>query len=509
VSPAPVEDRAIAEQRDLLREWVRRRHGDEPIRFVETHVSILAIGVDRVWKLKKSVRFPFVDLSTRELRRRNAEREVALNRRFAPDVYLGVVALDDERDEVVVEMRRMPDDRRLSVVAAGPVERARRCVDEIADRLVHLHADAPSAPEIDRAAQRDAIVELWDQSVGEMRAFAGSLVDASTLDCVAADAHTYAAGREALFARRIADRRVRDGHGDLLADDVFCLDDGPRFLDCLEFDDHLRYADVVADVAFLAMDLERLGHRDLAARLFDAYRRESGDWWPESLGDFYVAYRALVRSKIACLAVAGGDADGGENARRLLGLVTERLARGRVRLVLVGGAPATGKTTFARELGRRTGWTVLHSDEVRKRLAGLEPTMSAADDLDAGLYSSEWTARTYQSMIDAAGRSLSGGESVILDASWSDARQREHAVTLAHATSSALHAFRLSVPAGLADARARLRTESRTDASDASTRLTGPLRARFSPWPEATALDATTPVDAIATSVLDGLGIPS
>ena len=364
------------------------------------------------------------------------------------------------------------------------------------------------APQIDRAARRDAVVELWDASLAEIRAFAGSVVDTETLDRVAADSHTYAAGREDLFERRIADRRVCDGHGDLLADDVFCLDDGPRFLDCLEFDDQLRYGDVVADLAFLAMDLERLGHRDLAVRLFDSYRRQSGDSWPESLGDFYVAYRALVRAKIACLSVADGRIDNGENARTLLDLAAAHLAHGRVRLVLVGGSPATGKTTLARDLGRRTGWTVLHSDEVRKRLAGIEPTTSAADDLDVGLYSPEWTSRTYHSMIDTADRSLAGGQSVILDASWSDERQRERAVTLARSTSSSLHAFRLSVPAEIADARARSRTESRTDASDASTRLTGPLRARFTSWPDAVELDATMTRDAIVASVLEHVGFP-
>ncbi|HEY5172388.1 MAG TPA: hypothetical protein VIK54_11750, partial [Acidimicrobiia bacterium] len=132
---------------------------------------------------------------------------------------------------------------------------------------------------------------------------------------------------------------------------MYCLDDGPRFLDCLEFDDQLRYGDVLADVAYLATDLERLGHRELADHLLDRYRQLTADSWPTSLADLYIAYGATVRSKVACLSASAVGSPGSaavRTARRLLGLAAAHLAQGRVRLVLVGGAPATGKTTLAR-----------------------------------------------------------------------------------------------------------------------------------------------------------------
>ena len=235
---------------------------------------------------------------------------------------------------------------------------------------------------------------LWASNLEELRPFAGPVLDPRTCERVGADASRYLSGRASLLADRVAGGRIRDGHGDLLADDVFCLTDGPRVLDCLEFDDGLRFGDVLADLAFLAMDLERLGRRDLAARLLDCYRERTGDHWPVSLEHFYIAYRALVRTKVACLRVSD-DADSATDARALLALAASHLDAAQVRLVLIGGPPATGKSTLARAVSAISGWSVLRSDEVRKELAGLESATSAADRLGHGLYTESWTERTY------------------------------------------------------------------------------------------------------------------
>ena len=180
----------------------------------------------------------------------------------------------------------------------------------------------------------------------------------------------YIAGRRGLLTRRIAEGWVRDGHGDLLAEDVFCLDDGPRFLDCLAFDDRLRHADVLADAAFLAMDIEAHGAEGLGRLMLEAWSRALGETHPASLADHYVAYRAHVRAKVACLRHLQGDPEAAHEARRLHELCLRHLEQARVRLVLVGGAPGTGQSTVAAALGERTGWHVLRSDVVRARVAG-------------------------------------------------------------------------------------------------------------------------------------------
>lgn len=150
-----------------------------------------------------------------------------------------------------------------------------------------------------------------------------------------------------MFAERIRAGRVVDGHGDLLADDIFCLDDGVRILDCLEFDDRLRWLDGLDDACFLAMDLERLGLPDLARRFTSWYAEYSGDPAPESLRHHYVAYRAFVRAKVACLRARAGDGQAAAEAWQLAGMTLGHLRAGAVSLVLVGGLPGTGKTTLA------------------------------------------------------------------------------------------------------------------------------------------------------------------
>jgi len=424
--------RGGAHRRQLL-DWLRERDPAQPVTIVEPHISILAFQGDHVYKLKKAVHFPFIDLSTPEQRRADCEREVALNRRLAPDVYLGVEAVTDDEGVVVdhvVVMRRMPDASRLSLLAShGDV--AVPCIDRLAGLIAHFHHGAPTGGAVDAAATRDAVAQLWERELAEYpvsRANIAPLVG------------RFLAGRAPLFEARIRAGRARDGHGDLLADDVFCLADGPRVLDCLEFDEQLRFGDVLADVAFLAMDLERLGRRDLAERFLERYGVSTHDDWPASLAHFYIAYRAHVRSKIAAL---GGYE---HTAGRLLALAHDHLERGRVRLVLVGGPPATGKTTVARGIAAVTGWPVIRSDEVRKELAGLVSSDAAAAPLDERLYSPEWTELTYESLCERARALLANGRSVVLDASWSTQRWRASAAQAVVETSSDLVALRSTHP---------------------------------------------------------------
>ena len=158
-------------------------------------------------------------------------------------------------------------------------------------------------------------------------------------------------------------------------------DDGPRILDCLEFDDRLRWGDVLLDVGFLAMDLERLGRPDLARMFLDWYREFSAETHPSSLEHHYIAYRALVRSKISCLR---GGADDQIEALDYLAQCQHHLLDARVQLIVIGGLPGTGKSTLARGLGDELGWPVLRSDEIRKEQVGLDPTSAIAGTLRRG-----------------------------------------------------------------------------------------------------------------------------
>ncbi|HVX17417.1 MAG TPA: AAA family ATPase [Acidimicrobiales bacterium] len=470
----------------------------------ETHSGVVFFVGDRAYKLKKPVQFGFLDFRSREAREAVCHREVELNRRLAPDVYLGVADVygpDGRPIDHLVAMRRLPADRRLTHLvesSAGAADQLRR----LAHVLAAFHARAATAPEIDRAAGRDALATRWQANAAEMTPFVGSLLDSDAVGRAAMLAERYLAGRGPLFEARVADGRARDGHGDLLADDIFCLDDGPRVLDCLEFDDQLRWGDALADVAFLAMDLERLGRPDLAAAFLGQYREVASDTWPASLAHHYVAYRALVRCKVACLRSTQGDGDSSDQARQLLRMTVDHLEAARVRLVVVGGPPGTGKSTLARGLGDALDAVVLRSDEVRKQRAGLDPATAAGAPLGRGIYSDAATEATYRTLLVEARTCLRGGLNVVLDASWSDARWRDEARRLAGDAVADLHELRCTVPRALAVARLEARAARGGDASDADAAVAEAMAASEAPWPTAMEVDTSASPGEVVASVL-------
>ena len=479
------------------------RHMPPPPRadVCETHTAIVFFAGDRAYKVKKPVDLGFLDYTSRAARQNACEREVALNRRFAPDVYLGLGEFsspDTETAEPLVVMRRMPTDRRLSrlVREGGGTDDVLRAV---ARHLAAWHAEAPRGPDVDEQGTRDALSSRWEASFAQVHALAddGSVPEGMTE--TERLVRRYLAGRERLFASRIEQGRVVDGHGDLLAEDIFCLDDGPRVLDCLEFDDRLRYVDGLDDAAFLAMDLEQLGAPEAAAYFLAQYSEHSGDPAPASLWHHYVAYRAFVRAKVS-LIQAGQGAPGAQSAsRRLVSATLRHLRTSAVCLTQVGGLPGSGKSTLAAALADRLGVTLLSSDRVRKELAGLPAEQFAAADYGEGLYTPEWTARTYATLLDRAAALLSAGESVVLDATWSDQAQREAAQRVAERTSTDLVALHCHVPDDVSAARLRARASG---PSDADLGIATAMAAREPAWPEAVAVDTSGSLESAVARAL-------
>ena len=469
----------------------------------ETHISIVFFVGDRAYKLLKPVHTDFLDHSTPERRQAAARREVELNSRVAPDVYLGVAQIDlgDGEAEPAIVMRRMPADRRLEDVIDRGDEPD--CLRAVARAVASLHASAPPLDARSAAAALDAVPALWRGTIEECLRLADlGPIDPERLVELGRLGTRYLAGRTDLLEARLAAGHLRDGHGDLQAADIFCLDDGPRILDCLAFDDALRHGDVLADIAFLAMDLERLGHAAAAETLMRRYREFSFEHHPRSLEHHYVAYRALVRTKVALLRAEQGDAEAGPLARAYLHVAEARLRRGRVRLVLVGGAPGVGKSTLAQSLSDATGASLLRSDELRKDLAGMGHAQRADADFGEGLYRPEMTDRVYGKLIERAGELLGLGRSVILDASWSSEAARADARLAAARTESEVIEIRADCPPEVAAARIRARRAGGRDASDADVTVAAELRERFEPWPTARGVDTSqSPEDATRQAV--------
>jgi uncharacterized protein len=463
--------------------------GSEPFADVaETPSAAVYFAGDRAVKLKKPVDLGFLNFTSRAARELACAREVELNKRFAPDVYLGVAEVRDPAGAVcdhLVVMRRMPARRRLSVLVRsgepldGPVRKVARI-------LAAAHASAPRSPLISAAGSADALRARWAANISQTAATPGRLLTADALAEIERLETAYLAGRGELLQARIDGGRVVDGHGDLLADDIYCLDDGPRILDCLDFDDQLRWLDGLDDVACLAMDLERIGAGELARRFANWYAEFAGDVPPASLLHHYVAYRAFVRAKVACIKASEGTVEAGRDARQLGELTMRHLRAGTVSLVLVGGLPGTGKSTLAAAVADRLGWPVLNSDRVRKELAGLPAEASARSAFGTGIYTPSWTSRTYEELLRRAGELLSLGESVILDASWSSAQARSAAVGLARERHA--HVVPLRCEASAEATKRRLAGRG-LGPSDADADLARELARTADLWPEATAVD--------------------
>jgi aminoglycoside phosphotransferase family enzyme len=473
-----------------------------PAAIRETHSAVVVFIGDRAYKVKKPVDLGFLDFRTREAREAVCHLEVDLNRRLSPDVYLGVadvVGPDGTVSDHLVVMRRMPEDRRLStlVLAGAPVEAELRRIAHVM-AVFHAAADAPEAARV--AAGRSALAARWEANLEVMERAAGSVLDDAAVARVALLARRYLAGRGPLLQARLDAGRARDGHGDLLADDVFCLPDGPRILDCIEFDEELRYGDVLADVAFLAMDLERLGRPDLGTLFLATYRELTGDAWPASLAHHHVAYRAGVRAKVTCIrheqATGAARAAARDEAQQLLALTGRHLEAGRVRLVVVGGLPAMGKSTVAAGVADALGAVHLRSDEVRKELAGLPASTSAAAPVGEGIYDERATTATYQALLERAGTLLGLGESVVLDATFHAPRWRSAAARLAETTVADLTELRCVAPMEVAVARAARRSMAATDMSDADETVVRAMADTEAAWPSATTIDTNAAPDA-------------
>jgi aminoglycoside phosphotransferase family enzyme/predicted kinase len=471
----------------------------------ETHISVLFFLGDRAYKWKKPVKFDFLDHSTRAARERACHREVELNRRIAPDVYEGVadvVGPDGQMSDHLVVMRRLPDERRLAQLVMARAADLDAELEAIAAVVADFHGRADRNETIDAAASPDALVLLWKTNVLELGEVALGVVAVERIDLANRLATTFLTRRSVLLRDRIDAGQICDGHGDLQAEDIFCEPDGPRILDCIDFDDRLRYGDVANDVAFLAMDLERLGAPAAARTFIESYERVTGRLLPRSLLDFYIAYRALVRSKIHCIrARAGLDPTSADTANSLVELAISHLSRTPV-LFVVGGLPGTGKSTLAREIGRRFDAVVVNSDVIRKQLAGVSPDESHADQFERGMYSPDITHRVYEELLSIARRELEhGGRSVVLDASWRSRDDREAARALAGQTASPIFEACCELPHELAAERMRARVVAGRSVSDATAEIAEAMALSFDDWPEAVVVDTRASTEACADEI--------
>ena len=315
----------------------------------------------------------------------------------------------------------------------------------------------------------------------------------------------YLASSEPLFTSRIADGWARDGHGDLTAQDIFVLDDGPRILDCLAFDERLRISDVLCDVGFFVMDIDRLAGPAAADAVWTHYAEFTNEHHPRSLAEHYVAYRAHVRAKVEGIRHRQGEPSAADAARAYLNASLVHLERARKRLIVIGGSPGTGKSTMARALSDTFGWVWIGSDALRKDLTGRSPLDRVFVAPDESIYAPDVTDRTYETLMDRAGTLLDAGESVIVDASFAAARHRTGARRLAADRGADLIELQCVLAEPVAEERIARRLEQGNDPSDARPEILHELRAKFEPWPDAIAIDTEGTREASAALAVEAV----
>jgi aminoglycoside phosphotransferase family enzyme/predicted kinase len=423
------------------------------VQLIETHLSWVLLGEREVFKLKKPVALGFVDFRSLERRRAACDDEVRLNARLSPRVYRGVVPVVCQSDGTLsfggtgpvvdwaVRMARLDGARRADELLARGRLRGED-VDAIADAVARLHAGATATREQAAWASPEAVARNVRDNFTQLGgADAAAGLDREALEEVEARQTTFVTENADLFAARIVDGHVRNGHGDLRLEHAYFEDDGLQVVDCIEFDDRYRVSDACADAAFLAMDLTGHGRADLAERFLARYARAAQDYDLYALVDFYEGYRALVRAKVEAMLAGQAGADdaarrrAAESARRHLSLAraTGRPAFVPPAMVCVGGVPGSGKSTIADALSEALSCPAVDADRTRKHLLGVTETTRMDDPVWTGAYSAEATERTYRETLRRAAVVLETGRSVIVDASFRAAATRRSARDVAQA----------------------------------------------------------------------------
>lgn len=505
-------------------------HPVDQVELRQTHISYVLLAGAHAYKLKKARDLGFVDYSTLERRRLFCEEEVRLNTRTCGSTYLGVLpvarrgrgyALGGEGEVVdwAVHMRRLPEERMLSsLLERGEVPLA--MIGRLAAALAGFHAAAEGGPRARRIGGIDTFRERWQENFDQTRPYIGKTIGRARFERLQRHVDGFMASRRALLEEREAEGRVRECHGDLRSDSV-CFDPaapgGLCIYDCIEFSERFRFTDTALDVAFLAMDLEFRGRRDLADLLAGLYAAAAGDKTLTLALEHYKCYRAYVRGKVESLLLAEMEVPRAQRAaaRRRAPLyfrLAETCARRRpyAGAVLVMGLTGSGKSVLAGALAAHMGTALLATDIVRKEAAGLAPTAPRSAPLGEGLYAPEERRRTYEELCRQAEAFLARGDGAVLDGTYVERAERERVAAMTGRLRRPLLVVECVAPEGVIEERQRRRQEEPWRTSDARWEVYLAQKGRYEAPDEVPAggfirVDTTLPIEAQIETIVQRL----
>lgn len=420
-------------------------HKTSQIELVQTQMSLVFLTGDYAYKVKKPVNLGYLDYTTLEKRRYFCYQEMELNRRLSPEVYLEVlpVTIDNSyialagRGEVIdyaIKMQQLPMEKTLEqLLPQGKVNQ--EMLRQVANKMAFFHEHANTSTDIDQYGMPAAILVNTDENKLQTEKYRGITISIHEFQRINEFNQRFISSYRELLLLRVNKGRIRDCHGDLHAAHV-CFTDGIVIFDCIEFNDRFRYCDVASEIAFLAMDIERFGRTDLSKVFVEAYIHFSKDKELLLLLDFYKCYRAYVRGKVESFKFDDSlmprqDREKAQEAARNYFHLAYRYSRGKPIVIIMSGLVGTGKTTVAWALAEETGFKIISSDITRKELLHIPLTERHHDEFGTGIYSPEFTSRTYDRMFKFAENHLEDGQSVILDASFKRRKERKTAEELA------------------------------------------------------------------------------
>jgi aminoglycoside phosphotransferase family enzyme/predicted kinase len=459
-------------------------HPVERFELVETHISWVLLTGPYAYKIKKPVNLGFLDFSTLDQRRFYCEEELRLNRRLAPDLYLDVVPITGSLEaptwggagpiiDYAVKMRQFPQEAQLDrVIAHGALHSEE--IDALAEKLAGFHARAAVAPSDSVFGTPEVIARPIWENFEQIRECLADDADRRRHERLRAWSDADLAARRDDFLERKRNGCIRECHGDLHLANMVRLDGEIVIFDCLEFNERLRWIDVMSDAAFLLMDLDDRGYPGLAHRFLNAYLQAGGDYAGLRVLRSYRIYRALVRAKVACIRWRQADATpaNGDRLRREFRSYTDLAERdtasARPFLVITHGYSGAGKTAAGRLVVEALGVLCVRSDLERRRLFGLGASTRSGLGIESGLYSPEASRQTYQRLTTLARTILEAGYSVIVDAACLQREQRDRLRALADQLRVPYVILDVTAPDAVLRERVRRREREGLDASEAN-----------------------------------------
>lgn len=455
-------------------------HPVDGFKVIETHISWVVLTGPFAYKVKKPMNFGFLDFTTLEARKHFCAEELRLNQRLTQDLYLEVLPITGSAEaprlggegpaiEYALKMRQFAQDGLLSTLQANG-ELTPAHIDQMADQIARFHLDAPRVPAEHEAGTPESVMAPVRQNFEQIRPFLSDKADLLQLDALQAWAESSFERLKPLFAQRKAEGFIRECHGDIHLGNATVIDGSVVIFDCIEFNEPFRFTDVYADAAFLAMDLEDRGLKCLARRFISQYLELTGDYQGLELLNFYKAYRALVRAKVSLFSMPA-EATPVQRAttlrqyRNYANLAESYSTIPSRFMAITHGVSAVGKSHVAMRLVEALGAIRLRSDVERKRLFGEQ---TVANDLQAGIYSADASAATYQRLHEIAAAILHAGFPVVIDATYLKHEQRNDAAKVAEATGAPFLILDCNAPQAVIESWLALRQADKKDPSDAT-----------------------------------------